>query len=76
MLLRSNWADLVFSLVPPPATSYAFLAKKWDSGIEILLGYFVAREIGVSYAISRRFLWWDMLCEWCAPQNHSAADCC
>ncbi|CAO1638446.1 unnamed protein product [Sympodiomycopsis kandeliae] len=43
------------------ATSYAFLAKKWGAGIEVLLGYFVARELGISYTICRKFIWWDMI---------------
>lgn len=43
------------------ATSYAFLAKPWRSGIEVLLGYFVARELGISYTICRKFIWWDMI---------------
>lgn len=43
------------------ATSYAFLAKRWSSAIEVLLGYFVARELGISYTICRKFIWWDMI---------------
>lgn len=43
------------------ATSFAFLAKRWSSGIEVLLGYFVARELGISYTICRKFIWWDMI---------------
>lgn len=58
---RHVLVDPVCFLLWEGATSYAFLAKKWQSGIEILLGYFVAREVGIAYSIARRFLWWDML---------------
>lgn len=39
------------------ATCFAFIGKKWTQGIEILLGYFVAQEVGNAFTIARRFDW-------------------
>ncbi|PWN41234.1 hypothetical protein IE81DRAFT_181524 [Ceraceosorus guamensis] len=43
------------------ATCYAFIARPWATGVEVLLGYFVARELGIAHTIARRFIWSDML---------------
>ncbi|CAD6980582.1 unnamed protein product [Tilletia controversa] len=42
------------------AVCNAFVYRKWSSAIEVLLGYFVARELGVAYTIGRYFRWTDM----------------
>lgn len=43
------------------ATCYAFVAKEWTAPVDVLLGYFVARELGISNIICRRFDWTDMI---------------
>ncbi|KAE8216061.1 hypothetical protein CF327_g793 [Tilletia walkeri] len=42
------------------AVCNAFVYREWTSAIEVLLGYFVAREIGVGLTIGRYFRWTDM----------------
>jgi hypothetical protein len=41
-------------------TCYAFLARQWVTGVEVLLGYFVARELSIATTICRQFNWSDM----------------
>ncbi|KAK0548151.1 hypothetical protein OC845_003701, partial [Tilletia horrida] len=42
------------------AVCNAFVYRKWADAVEVLLGYFVAREIGVAWTIGRFFRWTDM----------------
>jgi pimeloyl-ACP methyl ester carboxylesterase len=42
---------------------FTFVYKKWDTMIDVLLGYFVARELGTARTIGRNFNWSDM-CLW------------
>jgi pimeloyl-ACP methyl ester carboxylesterase len=42
---------------------YTFVYKQWNTMIDVLLGYFVARELGTARTIGRNFNWSDM-CLW------------
>lgn len=42
---------------------YSFIYRRWNTYIEVLLGYFVARELGTARTIGRNFQWSDM-CLW------------
>lgn len=42
---------------------YSFVYRRWITFIEVLLGYFVARELGTARTIGRNFQWSDM-CLW------------
>lgn len=42
---------------------YSFVYRRWITFIEVLLGYFVARELGTARTIGRHFQWSDM-CLW------------
>jgi pimeloyl-ACP methyl ester carboxylesterase len=42
---------------------YSFIYRTWITYIEVLLGYFVARELGTARTIGRNFQWSDM-CLW------------
>lgn len=40
---------------------YNFVYRTWCTGMENLLGYFVARELGTAHTIGRHFIWTDMM---------------
>ncbi|UZJ56812.1 hypothetical protein CBS101457_006132 [Exobasidium rhododendri] len=42
---------------------YSFIYRPWITYIEVLLGYFVARELGTARTIGRNFQWSEM-CLW------------
>lgn len=63
MCARNVLVDPVSFCLWQGAVCYAFVYRKWATFIEVLLGYFVAREVGVAHTIGRRFIWSDM-CLW------------
>jgi len=48
---------------------YHFLYNRWHTAMQVLLGYFVARELGIAHTICRDFQWTEMIVwEWEFPQ--------
>ncbi|EST09094.1 hypothetical protein PSEUBRA_001436 [Kalmanozyma brasiliensis GHG001] len=61
MFNRNILVDPVSFCMWEGSVCYSFIHRRWASGIEALLGYFVGRELGVAHTIARRFLWFDMI---------------
>lgn len=57
LLVRSCFVDPVSFELWAPHLCYRFMYKKPENGIEFGLRYFVARELGIAYTISRHFNW-------------------
>jgi hypothetical protein len=61
MFVRNILVDPVSFCMWEGSVCYSFVHRRWASGVESLLGYFVGRELGVAHTIARRFLWFDMI---------------
>ncbi len=61
MFTRNILVDPVSFCMWEGSVCYSFIHRRWATGIEVLLGYFVGRELGVAHTIARRFLWFDMI---------------
>lgn len=61
MFTRNILVDPVSFCMWEGSVCYSFIHRRWATGIEALLGYFVGRELGVAHTIARRFLWFDMI---------------
>lgn len=59
--VRNILVDPVSFCMWEGSVCYSFIHRRWATGIEALLGYFVGRELGVAHTIARRFLWFDMI---------------
>jgi hypothetical protein len=70
-LIRSNPEMCANNILVDPVSfrlwegkvCYSFVYRRWTSFIEVLLGYFIATEVGTARTISRNFQWSDM-CLW------------
>lgn len=60
MCARNILVDPVSFCLWQGSVCYAFVYRQWATFIEVLLGYFVAREVGVAHTIGRCFIWSDM----------------
>ncbi|SGY79652.1 BQ5605_C008g05187 [Microbotryum silenes-dioicae] len=58
---RNVLADAVSFCLWQGDVCYSFLHQPWRETMEVLLGYFVARELGTAHTICRNFIWSDML---------------
>ncbi|GAA94352.1 hypothetical protein E5Q_01003 [Mixia osmundae IAM 14324] len=58
---RTVLVDPVSLLLHEADVCYTFVYKPWQTGLQVLLGYFVARELGNAHTIGRDFQWTDML---------------
>ena len=63
LFVRNVLVDPVSFCLWEGSVCYSFVYRPWSSGIEVLLGYFVARELGTAHTIGRKFIWFDM-CLW------------
>lgn len=61
LFVRNILVDPVSFCLWEGSVCYSFIHRRWATGIEALLGYFVGRELGVAHTIARRFLWFDMI---------------
>lgn len=61
LFVRNILVDPVSFCLWEGSVCYSFIHRRWATGIEVLLGYFVSRELGVAHTIARRFLWFDMI---------------
>jgi len=57
MVRRSVLVDPVCFQLWVPEVCYRFLYKRADSFVELMLRYFVARELGIANTITRHFEW-------------------
>ncbi|WFD35591.1 hypothetical protein MCUN1_002447 [Malassezia cuniculi] len=57
VIVRSCFVDPVPFELWNPYLCYRFMYKKPETGIEIGLRYFVARELGTAFTLSRHFNW-------------------
>lgn len=61
LFVRNILVDPVSFCLWEGSVCYSFIHRRWATGIEVLLGYFVGRELGTAHTIARRFLWFDMI---------------
>lgn len=61
MFQRNILVDPVSFCMWEGSVCYSFIHRRWASGVEALLGYFVGRELGIAHTIGRSFIWFDMI---------------
>lgn len=61
MFERNILVDPVSFCMWEGSVCYSFIHRRWASGVEALLGYFVGRELGIAHTIGRSFIWFDMI---------------
>ncbi len=61
MFKRNILVDPVSFCLWEGSVCYSFIFRRWASGVEALLGYFVARELGIAIPSAVRFIWFDMI---------------
>lgn len=61
MFERNVLVDPVSFCMWEGSVCYSFIHRRWASGVEALLGYFVGRELGIAHTILRSFIWFDMI---------------